>query len=145
MAVLMVGETERERIAQMIAYAKAHPITFETVRTMMVPNQGTTTVRLEDRNPEHARPESQHIDFPGGFRAAYSVEEQPAGMCAHLSVSVFGRSKRGAMPHPAAVAMIAEEFGVPFPADKMWQEEFEPGEWAVNLLHLYAPKQEGYA
>ena len=41
--------------------------------------------------------------------------------------------------------MIAEEFGVPFPADKMWMEEFDPGEFAINLVSLYAPTKEGHA
>lgn len=41
--------------------------------------------------------------------------------------------------------MIAEEFGVPFPADKMWMEEFDPGEYAINLISLYAPTKEGHA
>ena len=30
-------------------------------------------------------------------------------------------------------------------ADKHWNEEYEPGEYAVNLLSLYAPAQEGNA
>jgi hypothetical protein len=49
------------------------------------------------------------------------------------------------MPSLEAVKMIAEEFGVPFPPDKGWTEEFDPGEYAVNLLSLYAPAQEGRA
>ena len=66
-------------------------------------------------------------------------------MCSHLSVSVFGRAKKGACPSPEAVQMIAEEFGVPFPADRMWMEEFDPGEFAINLVSLYAPTEEGHA
>ena len=56
-----------------------------------------------------------------------------------MSVSVFGRPRRGMMPSLEAVQMIAEEFGVPFPPDKVWNEEFDPGEFAVNLVSLYAP------
>lgn len=143
MAVLIIGATERERIAEMIAYAKAHPVTFDKMREAIVDER--PLVRLKDRQPGHERPPSQHMIFPGGFRVAYSVEVQPAGLCSHLSISVINRAKKGMMPSAEAVAMIAEEFGVPFPPDKGWTEEFDPGEYAVNLLSLYAPTQEGHA
>jgi hypothetical protein len=35
--------------------------------------------------------------------------------------------------------MICREFGVPYPGDRMWLEEFDPGEFAINLLSLYEP------
>ncbi|MBT1509359.1 hypothetical protein KIP88_02495 [Bradyrhizobium sp. SRL28] len=143
MAVLIIGETERERIAELVAYAKAHPLTFDKMREAIVDER--PLVRLKDRQPGHERPPSQHVEFPGGYRAAFSIEAQPAGFCTHLSISVFGRHKKGMMPSAEAVAMIAEEFGVPFPPDKGWTEEFDPGEYAVNLLSLYAPAQEGHA
>jgi hypothetical protein len=49
------------------------------------------------------------------------------------------------MPSLEVVKMICEEFGVKFPPDKGWNEEFDPGEYAVNLLSLYAPTKEGNA
>jgi len=143
MAVLIIGATEREKIAEIVAYAKAHPILFEAVRQGVV--DGRPLVELKDRKPGFERPASQHVIFPGGYRAAFSIEQQPAGFCTHLSISVFGRSKRGMMPSLEAVRMIAEEFGVPFPPDRGWNEEFDPGEYAVNLLSLYAPAQGGTA
>jgi hypothetical protein len=143
MAVLMIGEAERAAIAKAVAYAKAHPILFSAMQEAIVSDK--PTIRLEDRKPGFERPPSQHIMLPGGFRCAFSVEQQPAGFCSHLSISVEGRAKKGAMPHPAAVQMIAETFGVPFPADKMWIEEFDPGEFAINLVSLYEPAKEGQA
>jgi hypothetical protein len=143
MAVLIIGTDERQRIAEMIAYAKAHPLTFDAMRPSIVAD--TTLVRLKDRQPGHERPPSQHMVFPGGYRVAFSVEVQPAGLCSHLSVSVINRGRKGMMPSAEAVAMIAQEFGVPFPPDKGWTEEFDPGEYAVNLVSLYAPAQEGHA
>ena len=143
MAVLVIGETEREKIAAAIAYAKAHPITFDVLRAGAVPDK--EVIKLEDRKPGFELSESQHVEFPGGYRAAYSVEQQPPGLCSHLSVGVVGRAKKGQMPSPQAVAMIAEEFGVPFPADRMWIEEYDPGELAINLVSLYAPTPEGRA
>jgi hypothetical protein len=143
MAVLMIGATERAQISKMIADAKAHPVLFDTVREGAVPY--TDTLRLKDRKPGFERPPSQHVVFPGGYRAAFSIEQQPAGLCTHLSISVEGRAKKGMLPSPEAVAMICEEFGVPFPPDKGWTEEFDPGEYAVNLVSLYAPTEEGHA
>jgi hypothetical protein len=143
MAILLIGTMERQKIADVIAYAKAHPVLFSDMRGGIVAD--TPMLKLKDRKPGYERPPSQHVIFPGGFRAAFSIEQQPPGLCTHLSVSVLGRAKRGAMPSPDAVKMIAEEFGVPYPADKMWLEEFDPGEFAVNLVSLYAPTQEGHA
>jgi len=138
---MSIGATERERIAEMIAYAKAHPVTFD-IRNV---SADTKLLKLEDRPPGLERPPSQHVVLPGGYRCAFSVEQQPAGFCSHLSISVEGRSRKGMMPSLEAVQMIAQEFGVPFPPDKGWTEEFDPGEYAVNLLSLYAPAQEGRA
>jgi hypothetical protein len=144
MAVLIIGDTERAKIAEMIAYAKAHPLTLDDVRRSAVPD--TNVVKLEERRAGWAPlPESQQIEFPGGFRAVFSIEQQAAGFCTHLSVSVYGRSTKGAMPSPEAVGLIANEFGVEFPADRMWMEEYERGEFAINLLSLYLPAVEGHA
>jgi hypothetical protein len=144
MAVLIIGVAERRRIAEIIAYAKAHPITFDDIRKCAVPAD-TKVLKLDERPPGMERPESQHIVLPGGFRAAFSIEDQPAGLCSHLSISVEGRPQKGRTPNPQAVAMIAQEFGVPFPADRMWVEEYERGEYAINLLSVYAPANEGHA
>ena len=143
MSILIVGATEREKIAEIIAHAKANPVTFDTVRQGIVSD--TPLLRLKDRVPGVERPQSAHVTFPGGYRAAFSIEQQPAGLCTHLSISVVGRSRRGMMPSIEAVKMIADEFGVPFPSDRAWTEEFEPGEYAVNLVSLYAPTKEGNA
>ena len=143
MSVLIITPAERARAAEIIAEAKAHPVPLTTVR------QGTLDhvklLRLKDRNPELVRPKSAHMMFPGGYRAAFSVEQQPSGMCSHLSISVEGRSRRGMMPSVEAVQAICEVFGVRFPPDMGWTEEFEPGEFAVNLVSVYAPAQEGKA
>jgi hypothetical protein len=140
MAVLIIGATERERIAEMIAYANAHALTFDKMREAIVSDR--PLLKLEDRKPGFERPPSQHVVLPGGYRCAFSVEQQPAGFCSHLSISVEGRSRKGMMPSLEAVQTIAQEFGVPFPPDKGWTEEFDPGEYAINLLSLYAPAKE---
>ncbi len=132
MSVLMIGATEREKIAAIVAHAKAHPVPLEQV---MRGKRREGALLWEDRvdTADLIRPPDEHVIFPGGFRAAFSIEEQPGGKYVHLSVSVFGRSKKGAMPHPEAVRMIAEEFGITDP-QHVWSEEYEPGEFAVNVL-----------
>ena len=144
MSVLIIGETERARIAEVVAEAKARPIPMEVLRAGAVPND-MPSVMLKDRKPGFERPPSAHVFLPGGYRAALSFEHQPPGLCSHLSISVFGRARKGMMPSPEAAAVIAHEFGVPFPPDMHWVEEFDPGEFAINLLSLYAPAPEGSA
>jgi hypothetical protein len=143
MSILIITAAERERAAEIIAHARAHPVLFDTVRQGVVVD--TPVLKLKDRVPGIERPRSAHMMFPGGYRAAFSIEQQPAGLCTHLSISVEGRPRKGMMPSMEAVQAIAEVFGVPFPPDKAWNEEFEPGEYALNLLSLYAPTKEGNA
>jgi hypothetical protein len=49
------------------------------------------------------------------------------------------------MPGIEAVEAIAKEFGVSYPADKMWLEEFDPGEYAINLVSICGAAQGGNA
>ena len=144
MAILIVGEAERAKVAEAIARAKAQPVPLSVIRQGAV---GATRkeLALKDRKPDFEWPPTQQVMFPGGYCAQFSIEEQPAGLCAHLSVGVEGRAKKGRMPSPEAVAMICQEFGVPYPAETMWIEEYEPGEYAINLVSLYAPTREGNA
>jgi hypothetical protein len=136
MPVLMIGATEREKIAKVITHAKAHPLQLDKVKEIGLLDD-LPVMRLEDRKTTEFIPSSlAHVIFPGGFRAAFSHEYQPPGLCSHLSISVFDRGKKGMMPAPEAVALIAEEFGVPFPPHKTWTEEFAPGEYAINLVSL---------
>ncbi len=145
MPVLIIGDAERENIKRVIEQARAHPLPMSLIA------QGGTLddikeLLLRDRKPGFERPESAYVEFPGDYRAAFSIEEQPMGLCTHLSISVFGRRDKGQMPHPAAVQMIADAFDVPYPPNgRIWVEEFEPGEFAVNLVSLETPYQEGHA
>jgi hypothetical protein len=93
-------------------------------------------LRLADRKPGYVeRPLSQQVIIPHGFRAAFSIEEQPGGLVRHLSVSVDeGADQR--MPNPMQFEMIAAEFGFTS-FDQGWTEEFDPGRWAVNVVELY--------
>jgi hypothetical protein len=151
MRPLIIGPKEQQHIAAAIERARARPIPWSVLKVAMPANQGTDTVTLADREPvERARPRSEMIDLPVGFRLAISVEEQPAGMCLHISISV---DRADHAPHPAAVQMIAEEclaalpHVAPDPPRRTWTEEFlvddKPGGLAVNVIFLIAPAQKG--
>jgi hypothetical protein len=146
MSVLIIGATERDQIAKMKAEALKNPVPLALImQASMVAGSQHRTVKLTDRDPKLVRPESQHIVFPGGsIRAAFSFEEQPAGLFSHLSISLM-RGRPGQTPAPAVVEMICEEFGVPFPPDRGWLEEYEPGYYAVNLVSLYEERVAGTA
>lgn len=73
------------------------------------------------------------MDIPLGYRVTYTVEDQPIGLCKHLSVSV---PKRGKSPHPLAVQEIMKlfKFDRPLEQCKIWTEEYEKGFTAVNVV-----------
>jgi hypothetical protein len=75
-----------------------------------------------------------NVILPRGYRVALTFEEQPLGMCKHLSISV---DEPGSLPNPHAVAMICHEYGMRFPPlGRMWLEEFAKGHSAINLVDL---------
>ena len=128
--VLAINAEIREAIAKLMAEAKRNPISLDFIKAQAMPDKDDIT--LKDRKPGFERPPSSHISIPYGYRAAYSVEEQPPGLCGHLSISV---DQPGMLPHPAAIKAIAEAFGIDAPI-RMWLEEFDPGHRAVNLISL---------
>jgi hypothetical protein len=106
-------------------------------------------VKLADRKPGFRRPHRpEEVLIPIGYRAAVSVEEQPAGLFLHLSISVE-RADPKLMPSVEAIIGIAAEFGIDYQTaiqqGLIWMEEYEPGRHAINLLKLIVPRQEGHA
>lgn len=147
MATLLIGEREKADIAAAIQRARRHPVPLDFVRAAAVPDKPLVT--LADRKPGFTRPTKlEQVLIPIGYRAAVSVEEQPPGVCLHLSISVE-RADPKWMPSLAAVKMIAREFGIDFTTARrqgfIWQEEYEPGRHAINLLKVLEPRQEGRA
>jgi hypothetical protein len=138
---LIIDDLVRTMIKAALARALENPIPFEALREH-ASLAATRDLKLADRKPGLIRPPLMHVAIPIGFRAAISVEEQPAGMVRHLSVSA---DRPGRIPHPTAVVMIAEEFGMLPPFDALWLEEFDPGHQAVNVLKLIEPRAEGTA
>jgi hypothetical protein len=149
MAILLIDGQAKAEIARAIMRARKRPLPWDIGRQMMVTNR--PVLKLADRVPgapsrEDHRPEQ--VLIPKGYRAMVSFEEQPAGMCMHLSISVE-RKDPTKMPSIPAVQAIAAEFGINYEREQregsVWMEEYEPGRHAVNILVVSEPRQEGHA
>jgi hypothetical protein len=158
MRALIIRAEEQAAIKAAIERARARPVRVADVVRLAVPD--TDTVTLADRRPEHDRPPSQHVPLPGGFHLAISFEEQPAGMCLHLSVSI---ERKHVLPNPYAVGLLVQEclraagqqpdddLLVALAPDRgrSWVEEFlvdgKPGGLAVNVLYVIDPAVAGHA
>lgn len=108
-----------------------------------VPFDGKQELTLADR-PAYSEADAIALRgvpvlIPVGFRANISFEEQPIGLCRHLSISV---DRPGQMPSVPAVEMIAQAFGLdmsfsqssPKLEGNFWLEEFEPGHHALHIV-----------
>lgn len=147
---LYIGPKEEEALNAAVERARAHPVAMDQVmRAAQAIDQATHMVTLAERKATPpVRIALQQVELPDGYRVAISVEEQPAGMCLHLSMS---SGARGKVPHPAALAMVLEAIGIKpggF-AGRTWIEEFEvdgkPGGHAANVIVVIAPAQGGHA
>ncbi len=150
MSVLIIGMVEREAIKAAIARARERPIPLEHIAAARV-EEGREGVKLSDRRPDAPRRlTSQQVIIPNGYRLAISWEEQPSGMCQHISVSCIGRADR-VVPNEPAMAMIAQACGMQWPPgerSRIWLEEFEELDHtgtAINLVEVVMPGQIGHA
>jgi hypothetical protein len=145
MAILLIGDKEKAQIEGAIARARRHPLPLEIGRQMALPDK--PVVKLADRRPDAPvrRFPPEQVLIPIGYRAAVSFEEQAAGLCMHLSISVERIDPKWAPSEPA-VNTIAEAFGIQLAdADMVWIEEYEPGRHAVNIVKVTEPRPEGRA
>lgn len=130
--VLIIDQADRDAIKKLIAYAESHTFSLKDLKAMKslaVPPPG------DDPN--------FRADI-GEFRCVFTVEEQPIGMCRHLSVSVQGEA-----PDPAAVLLFMEEFGFYSNlnnASGIWLESIPeldcPKKVAVNVIEKINKEKE---
>jgi hypothetical protein len=149
---LLIGPEQIRDINAAVERARKRPIPWRVLKAAMPGGQDTDVVTLADREPvEHIRPESECIELPANYRLCVSFEEQPAGLCMHVSVSI---NRLNRLPHPAAVAALlrlcVQSIGNPdIDSGRNWIEEFlvdgEPGGLAANAVFLVAPAQAGHA
>jgi hypothetical protein len=147
MAVLIIGTREKAEIATAIERARRRPTPLDVLRASAVKDK--PVVKLTDRKPGFKTPaKTEQVLIPVGYRANVSFEQQPCGMCMHLSISVE-RNDPKLMPSIEAVSEIASEFNInlteAFKQGLTWMEEYEPGRHAVNLLKIVTPTPEGHA
>jgi hypothetical protein len=147
MSVLIIGVKEQAAIKAALARARKRPIPFD-VRAVMTIDQTTDVVTLEERRKsggDFVRPKSEQVMLPIGHRLAISYEEQPAGLCLHLSMSI---DKPNRVPRPEALDMVMQACGLDRQPDRTWVEEFtidgEPGGIAINILFVVEPKRRAH-
>ena len=133
MSVLILDARVERQIAKALELARDQTVPWDIIRNVAV--EPRVELTLKDRKNDNPFPRSQHLTL-GSYRCDISFEQQPAGLCRHLSVSV---AKRGKVPSEIAIQMLAEAFGFSeFPPrrGRVWLEEFEPGHHAVNVVEV---------
>lgn len=137
MRVLMIDNNVRAAIKGLKEQAAKNPIPINRVVERSVRDSDKFDIKLSDFTPEQRADANlaAYIEIPDGFKVAYSVEEQPVGMCGHLSISI---NRRGKLPNLVAVETLAFEFDIDMKKGEctVWLEEFEPGWQAVNVVGL---------
>lgn len=86
-------------------------------------------------DPETIRNNNSKTTFtiPHGYKITYTVELQPFGSAAHISISVPSPNKG---PNSIAVEVILKEFGM-LPIEQSayaWMENIDPTHFAINII-----------
>jgi len=95
---LVLGKKEKRAIKRVLIYASEHTVSIRDVKRIsegVIPPVGIA--------PQYA------CEIPEGYRVVFCKEEQPAGWCNHLSVSIDDPE---ALPSVPAVEAIMHEFGM---------------------------------
>lgn len=129
MALLVIGPDQKAQIAALIAVAEANPVSLETVKRLVA------AMEAGEELPAGLN-DGMTIVIPHGYEVTYTHEEQPGGMCRHMSVAVIRPDNPNAMPSQAAMAAIMVGFG--FVNDlrgcKIWVEEHPEKRTSINVL-----------
>lgn len=139
---LLIDDAARQRIQAAMARARQRPTPEHLLKEMAYARQHSIDFRLSDRPPKAdigwKEQYLESVELERGFTAVISFEQQPVGLCKHLSISVPGV---GQTPHPEAVNLIAKEFGIDQTSIiSMFVEEFEPNHFAVNVVAFAEPR-----
>jgi len=113
---------DKDAVIKVISYAQEHKYSMGDLRRVM---EGINPPAGD--NPRHV------CHFFHGYKVVYSIEEQPLGLCHHLSVSIDSE-----LPCVEAVEAIMKEFGIIgtiYDCLHTWIEE----DRAINLLQKIEP------
>lgn len=131
MGVLIIGDEEKAAVKIAMEKARAHPVSIEAIKAGALNRQERSVFSLKDRKPDFKRPPSENVMF-GTYRAAISFEQQPIGLCKHLSISTI---RPGTVPGEAVIRQVMKLFGFKIGvAGQVWFEEFDPGHVAINIV-----------
>lgn len=124
---LIMTEEARQQIVALRKLAEDNPV-----------NMVGLTERLQipyEKEMHMAQMTAQTMMIPMAFLVTFSIEfGHPVGPCRHLSMSV---QREGRIPHPAAVWMVAKEFGfwgVIEDCEAVWNEELKSHGVAINVV-----------
>jgi hypothetical protein len=127
MPVLMIDDATAARITELRAFAAATVI--DPRHAVVAAERDVTAYR--DMMAMHS------LEIPIGYIVSYTHENQPVGLCHHISISV---TRPGKMPHPEAVQAILGAFGMrPFEqSEHIAIEDVAPETKAINLIQIIA-------
>jgi len=148
--VLIIGEAEQTALREAMARARKKPVPLaELMPHIKASDQATDVVTLAERKSVPPRRDPEMVLIPFGYRVAISFEEQPVGMCLHLSMS--SERRPGMLPRPEAVGMVLDALGInskDLPG-RAWIEEYErDGKqcgYAANVVVVMEPATGGHA
>jgi hypothetical protein len=122
----ILGPEQIEALVALKAHAEAHPTPLEVLQAL---KDGMPTP--EELNKDFA------IDIPVGIRVVFTMEQQPIGLCKHMSMSV---ALEGRLPSPIAVMLVMEHLGFVVPLKSLiglglvWEEAPGRGVVAINVV-----------
>ena len=136
---LIIGLPEMKAIVDAISNARLKPVPKHVLEKLRrgIP-QDRSTINLADRPYGWSRRtyEPQQVLIEHGYRCAISFEQQPIGLCRHLSISVESNVDE-TLPSREAAVILARAFGILLnDGCTTWIEEYEPGKMAVNFVAL---------
>jgi hypothetical protein len=129
MSALLIGPEEKAKIEELRGFARANPL--DPFRTIAAADPTGGNVR--DMMDMYS------IELPVGYHVTYSQEHQPYGLCHHVSVSIDSPHRR--IPHPEAVEMILEAFGMAPLKETIhvWIEVVDDTTKAINVAQMVRP------
>lgn len=123
--MLIIREKERLAIAELRAFANAN--IFEARELLETATKNIRAYRDFMK--------ILSINIPNGYRVTYSHEQQPVGLCSHISVSVDAVRM---LPSVPAMDLILQEFSMrPITESiSVWIEDVDATHKAVNVIQL---------
>jgi hypothetical protein len=125
MSIAFINPQIEKAVKACVAWAEANPVTLAEMER-----------RVADPTIEPIG-QTNYVEFGPRVRVAFSIEVHPGGRMRHMSIS---NGQKNSVPDAMAFA-LAPRFG--FWSVKrsdfacLWTEEYEPKQFALNLLQLY--------